>query len=509
MKVKYSIIAAVSFIVVFCFNCLVFALPAGSPPVVDSNLEQAIWQYEHENFEEACALLKDLREKYPQSSLVAYYMGITYKQMQDYRKAKPHLLAAVTLKPKIKNALTELIDLLYKKGDIEEAKQWIKVAEIEDINPDQTAFFKGLVLLKEGEDMDGAVESLERAKELNESIAETADYYIGLAYVKNEQLKDAKNVFREIVAQSANPSLSAFADQYLDAISKREEVMRPFHFNVGGAVQYDDNVLLQPDAYDVAVDIGNKADWRQVYTANADYVLRPSKYFDTKLGYSLYWAKQCDLGFYDTVYHKFLIEPTFYPFNLSMGCPITFDIISVNDKHYLTTIGVGTVNNAKIGKNQMVQAAFIYRNKDYIWTPSTPDEDRDASEYLWRLGWFYFFANKKGFAHLRYTLNYDDTKGNNWRHRGQRFTFSTVVPLWKKIKTGATLEYNLQNFLKIHSVYGKYRRDDVFTIAAFLTYEIIKNIELQLNYIFVDNRSNISVYEYKRNVYSAGVKYKF
>ena len=99
----------------------------------DKDLEQAIWEYKHENYEEAYALLKTLRKKDPQSSLVAYYLGITCKQLQNFGEARPNLEAAVTLRPRVKNALMELIDLLYKKGDIEEAKKWIAGGEKEKI----------------------------------------------------------------------------------------------------------------------------------------------------------------------------------------------------------------------------------------------------------------------------------------------------------------------------------------------------------------------------------------
>ena len=48
----------------------------------------------------------------------------------------------------------ELIDLLYRLGETEEAKKWISVAEKEGVIPAQAAFFKGLALLKEGEDLE-------------------------------------------------------------------------------------------------------------------------------------------------------------------------------------------------------------------------------------------------------------------------------------------------------------------------------------------------------------------
>ena len=63
----------------------------GASVSADEKLQQAIWDYKHENYEEALELLKPLRKEQPESTLIAYYLGITYKQLQDYNKARPNL----------------------------------------------------------------------------------------------------------------------------------------------------------------------------------------------------------------------------------------------------------------------------------------------------------------------------------------------------------------------------------------------------------------------------------
>lgn len=72
---------------------------------INPTLEKGIGLYKHENYDEAIGVLKKARLEEPQSTLAAYYLGLTYKQTQDYNAAVPHLRDAITMSPKIIGAL--------------------------------------------------------------------------------------------------------------------------------------------------------------------------------------------------------------------------------------------------------------------------------------------------------------------------------------------------------------------------------------------------------------------
>ena len=50
---------------------------------VNPTLEKGIGQYKHENYDEALGTLKTARQEEPESTLAAYYLGLTYKQLQN------------------------------------------------------------------------------------------------------------------------------------------------------------------------------------------------------------------------------------------------------------------------------------------------------------------------------------------------------------------------------------------------------------------------------------------
>jgi len=475
-----------------------------------SNLEKGIWHYKHENYEEGLQSLKEARQEDPNSSLAAYYLGLTYKRLQDYEAARPHLEASVSLRPKIKGALIELIDLLYRLGDTEEAKKWIDVSEKEGIRPGQTAFLKGLTLLREGEDLDEAIETLQEARELNDSLAQVVDYHIGIAHLKSKRLSDAKEVFADIAEQDSSGDLGQFAEEYLKIIENKLYQTRPLKLMISSYYQYDDNVILKPDTGLEDVDIADEEDHRMVYAGSAEYDLRLSEQIGTKFGYSFYLGDQFDLDAYDVFSNNYSLQPTLYFDKTVVAFPVLFNHLIVDDDDYLYSISTGNLTNTMIGQRHMLQGAFSYRHKDYQRHLSSFDENRDAHEYRGHLAHYYFYTkNKKGFVNAKVSSNLNDAKGNNWEYVENKVTLNSVVPLHEKIKLSVTGSFNLKNFLEKHTVFDKHRTDTTYQVSSLFAVEILNGAEVQFQYTYVNNGSDIELYDYTRNIYSAGVKYKF
>ncbi len=488
-------------------SCLLFSSTFAQD---EDKFKKAQWLFQHESYEQTLPLLEELRADSPQSSEVACYLGMTYKRLQDFLAAKPHLEAAVTLQPRVKNAFLELIDLLYQLEDLEEAKKWIAVAEQESVDPAQIAFFKGLVLLKEGTDPQGAIQSFETAKKLNPSLAQSVKYQEGLAYVQLEKFKEAKSLFREIVAKDPSTDLAKFASEYINAITRNQEAKKAFRGSIGYSLQYDDNVIFKPTDDALVTGVSEEDDLKHVFTAKGDYNFRINKNFGIKTGLSLYRSKHNDIGYYDVMSYDLPIQPTFYFKNAAIAFPIHYNHVDVNEEKYLTTSGFGNLNSVMIGKKQMAQFQLQYNKKDFHWDTTDPAEVKKSHEYLWSAGWFYFLTkDREGLLNLRYTMNYDDAEGMNWRYRGNRLTFSSVVPLAEKLKWNFVYDYFRQDFLKTHTAAGKVRNDDVYSIINMFSYEIFKDAEVQLQHAFVYDYANIGVYKFKKNTYSLGIKYRF
>ena len=473
-----------------------------------SSLEQGITYYKQESYDEALTFLQKAKKEDPKSSLAAYYLGITYKQLQNYKEAKTHLKDAVTLTPKIKEALLELTEVLYQLNELEEAKKYVEIAEKESIKPAQTAFLKGLILLKEGSNLE-AVEAFKKAKEIDPALQQTADYQIGIAYLKEKKFEEAKGVFREVIVQDPNTDLAAFANRYVEALEKKKEAEKPFRFTIGLAGQYDDNVLLKPSDATVAADITNEDDYREVVTFRGEHRKKFTEKFGLNSQYSLYYAHQNNIGLYDVLSNSITETPTYYFEKGTVGLPLSYNYTHVGEKKYLSAFTVNPLLNLIFGKTQMGQLSFKYQRKDFLRSPANADENRDSNDFGGGLGWFLFFAENKGFFNLRYEINKDDTEGNNWQYLGNRVNATILYPFFEKFKISIFGDAFIQDFSNTHTVFNVERKDRVYTASTMLAYNFWKNSELQFRYTYVKDDSNITVYNYDRNVYSVGIEYKF
>ena len=144
-----------------------------------------------------------------------------------------------------------------------------------------------------------------------------------------------------------------------------------------------------------------------------------------------------------------------------------------------------------------------------MWAPTIEDEDRTGSDFAGGLGWYFFYAKNKGFLNLRYGANRDWTEGANWNYIGNRVTATALIPLLDKLNWTVSGDMFLQNFTRTNSVSAVYRKDQVYTISTLLAYKFYKDSEIQLQYTFVRDSSNISVYDYNRNIFSVGAEIKF
>lgn len=499
---------AVLFVVILVLPLTITGTTHCEEQKLSATLEKGIGQYKHENYDEALITLKKSKEENPQSSLTAYYLGLTYKQLQNYNEAVVNLKDAVTFSPKIKGALLELIECLYQQGRLEEAKSWITEAEADGIRPAQVAFLKGLVLLKE-ENWEEAVNVFKRAKELDPSMSQASNYQIGIAYLKGKKISDAQRAFTEVVITDPNSNMANFANEYVSTLAKRAEAMRPLKFTFGAAWQYDDNVVLKPDDTSIASDLSDKADSREVYTASGEY----SHMFNDQIGirglYTFYYAKQNDLGFYDMLVNNFIIQPTLYFKKALLTFPSGYSHTLVNDKAYLSSPMTSGIYNCMFGDSNMGQAFIKYQNKDYLWTPSIADENRDGNNLSGGVGWYTFFAKNKGFVNLRYALDKDWTRGDNWEYCGNRVTATALMPILDKLNFTVSGDIFFQNFPKNNTIFNVHRKDTVYTLSALVAYKFFKDSEIQLQYTHINDNSNISVYKYTRNIYSAGVEIKF
>ncbi|MEW6602874.1 MAG: tetratricopeptide repeat protein [Nitrospirota bacterium] len=494
----------------------------------NADLQRGIAEFRQENFEEAIDSLTKAYNSEPASSLPAYYLGMTYKNLQNYKAAKKYFVIAIDLSPKIKELYLELAEVNYQLGELQGALDILKKAESENVRPGQTAYLKGLVLLAMNRNLD-AVESFRVSGESGPELVQASDYQTGLAYLNEGMLEEAAARFNAVISRDPDSDMAVFARNYLEKIPAKKREQSPIRYYLGLHFQYDDNVVLRPGDETAAENISDEEDFLEVATAGVEYFPQMKGPVGIEAHYSFYYSRHHDLESYDVHSHSFFLVPN-YRINegSKVSLAVGYGYMLVDDDKYLAAGSISPTYTLLINKSHTLQTYFTYQKKEYLLSPANSDEDRDADEYSFNFNWVYFFAQdmgslipfkekfdlssfsqNKGYFNFHYKISKEDTDGINWDYIGSKLTLTTLVPLHEKVKLSVSGDADYRNFKNAHTVYNEERRDISYGASALLFYRFLKYADVQFLYAYRSYDSNITLYDYERNLFSIGVEMRY
>lgn len=497
------------------YFCIVVSFLTFTPPSFSqepSLLKEGIEQYKEENYEEASEILTKARKQDPKSSPAAFFLGLTYKHMMNYPKALENFRDAVTLTPRIKEALVELIDIAIQLGKLEEAKKWIAVAEEQKIFASRIAFLKGRLLVKEGKNLE-AVEAFEKARSLDESLSQAVEFQIALCYMKEKDLKKAKERFQAAILQDPESDMATFARQYQDMVEKRIELERPFRITLAVSGQYNTNLLSNP----------NDSEFTSGSTDEEVFSTAPSlriNYVPTLKGPWLFTAQYAFSGNFhdeystsrDTISNSISIVPgyNFGRFSLNLATTYSYSILrGPSYKEYSDSLSIGPMLRMALARNHMVELFGGYNRKEYFQPPTREEEDRDSVGYNTYISWIWVLKNT--FLNLKYEYIVENTDGIWWENEGHKFSANAITPLADKVKLQLSGQAFLQDYKNNHILLNNKntRDDETYTASLGVTWEFMKNTSLVTQYTKTRVNSNIGYYEYKQELYSLGLEYRY
>ncbi|MEW6408824.1 MAG: tetratricopeptide repeat protein [Nitrospirota bacterium] len=244
--------------------------------------EKGLAEFKAENYEEALVFFEKAYKERPMDPRITFYLGLTHKEMQNYPEAVRFFKETLSLDPKAVDVKFFLADTLFSILKYEEALSIIETAIKEGVRPAESNYLKGLILLKLNKNME-AVEAFKKAKELDTSLTQQADFQIATAYTLEKEFKKAKKMFKGLITIDPTSDWALFSKDYLEAL---EKIPPPYRLILGIGLQYDDNVLVNP-LDEALVDITKQEDLKRIYSLFGEYTLYSKGRWNIKTSYSL------------------------------------------------------------------------------------------------------------------------------------------------------------------------------------------------------------------------------
>jgi tetratricopeptide (TPR) repeat protein len=482
-----------------------------------SILEEGIVQYRAENFEEALVLLEKSRTEQPESSVAAFYLGMARKQQGDLPGAIKDLTDAATLKRPVFDALLELADAWHVTGDDAKALEWVQRSEQAGVNPARSAFLKGIILAAQGK-REPALRSLEKAKRLDATLTQSADFQIAIVMAGARKLGRARDALRAVVAAAPNSEMASYAKEYEQSFTRIIESHRPFHLTLGLNYLYDDNAISNPSNAAAQAQIGNptgQQDHAFLGSLRLDYT--PMLSGDTLFSaqYLLQSTKYGDGDNPSTLINSLTLVPGYAFGNSALSLPVNYSHVLLKEEKYQQLFSARPTWSWQVAPQHILQGALSYSRRDMLNDPFVAEEERDSNIFSASAGHIFSYGKLGGMAALRYDFSFDDAQGSNWKNRGHRFALNGVVPLAETLKLNLSGEVSRQDYLNINSILlgsnsAAVKRDDTIWFGTVgLSWNVWRNITLNAQYAHTTAKSNIPVYGYSRNTFSTGVEFGF
>jgi tetratricopeptide (TPR) repeat protein len=475
------------------------------------SLNKGIDEYRDESYEEAIVTPNRARDDEPGSSAAAFFLGMAYKQTMDYEKALTNLLDAVNLTPRIKEALIEVVDVAMQLDKLDVANHWVDIAEKENIFPAKAAFLKGLILTEEGK-IKEANDAFARAKAIDPKITQAADMRIAMGFMKERDLRQAKKSFEAAILSDPQSDMAGFARQYLAAVEQRIALEKPLRFTIGVFGQYDDNMVLKPDDQAFATGITNEGSGvlNTSFRINYAPLLKGRWLFNAQyaLGSSTHDKNRFT---HDSISNSISITPgyNFGKYALYLATSYNHAFVRNPDfKEYSGTFSTGPLVRMSFKDTQLLEIFTGYTNSEYFRPALAPEEDRDAQGYKSYISYLWLFK-KDYFLNLRFMSDIMDTDGRNWDNSILGLSVNYAMPVYKDIKLQLSGQISDQEFKNLHTVFDIKREDRIYSMSGGFSWNWEKDATIVIQYSRMRTDSNIGIYDYKRNIYTLGMEYRF
>ena len=164
---------------------------------LNRQFQAAVAQYDAGHFPEAATQLEKLLREVPDSFEAQELLGMVYAGQSHDELARPHLEAAVRLKPTSAAAHINLAANLVRLGDVEGARQQLKRAVVLEPKNYDANHNLGEIYIKQGK-LPDAIPFLKQAQQINPASYDNG-YDLALAYLLTDHNDPARQVVRALL----------------------------------------------------------------------------------------------------------------------------------------------------------------------------------------------------------------------------------------------------------------------------------------------------------------------
>jgi len=351
--------------------------------------------------------------------------------------------------------------------------------------------------------------------------ADAAAYYqLGLALLALERRDEAETALERALAlkpehEAARRALALARGEEAPA----PEVTRPgtpsapsggrkrWEIHATTGFQYDSNVTIAPGGQ-IGKQFGDKDDAGFVLSGGARYNLLDREDALIRLDYDLYQTLHVALRDFDFRAHhvRATASHALIPSLLWAGVQGGYHHYTLGPHSYLSEPTVMPFLSLLEGNWGLSQVSYRFGYDTYLTQPF--HEVRDGPSHAVGIDQTLYGPDGKGYAVMGYQYGTEDpirTVGNDFALQFHQAYAGVGIPVWWKVAIDLMYLYRYDDYTHPNSFvdFRKARHDSTHYFYASVSRPIIPHVSVALAYFGTIDYSNISLFEYHRNVVSA------
>ena len=486
---------------------------------------KGIVEYGTGNYLEALEHFKATVELLPGSADGHFYLGLTQTRLGDFSTAITQLEKALQLDNSLEYIPYHLGFAYFQEERYAEALPQFQRAGIFDPKNAANQYYTG-VSLYQLKRYDDALQPFERVAQLDPTLAISAQYYRGLTLFELERDTQAREAFEAARAADPDSAIGRNAQQYLETLKSRERERRIWQVEGNVSVQFDDNVILEPNE----ISISRRADGRVLLGATGRVTPWRTPIWQLGAEYNLYQSVHFTLHDFDIRTHVFGVSGRYKLAPVTLRATASYVHTSLDNSRFSEALTFQPSATLQESPTLFTTFALPYRIEDYFGDVA-PGQDRAVRR---RDGWnlrpgfdqYWLFNQKRSYARLGYKFEVQQSKGSDWDYYAHEISLGLQTPLWAGLTLDVNGSYNRYDYRNVNSfdccldtrrgVLGildtsdtRKRFDERYTIGVTLSRDLGPYLTVSAGYIHFTNQSNLLFFDYHRNITTLAISGRY
>jgi tetratricopeptide (TPR) repeat protein len=460
-----------------------------------------VFDYEDQDFKSAEKNFLKALELEPDNPFYLHFLGKTYLKMERFDDAENLFTRAEQLDPDMPGLKYDTAFMYYKMLDYDKAATLF--AEIVTGDPSNVpATYHGAMSYYKLGRYQQAQDYFIAAAEMSPNIKDKGYFYAGICASHMGKLKEAGEKFEYVRDNTDSDQLRKNAVEWLAAIERQKAAAKPYRLYLKVGYQYDDNVVLEPVDQDIATD---QDDYAVVAFFTGSYNIVNQSDFKLGLGYNHYQTWYEDLtqldfrGSTGNFYAKYSTGP------VTLGLSYLPTYYWLNDESYLMRHHIRPDIVWNPVQDLSLRAAYSYYRNNYFL-----NDGRDGHTNEVSLDAYYSILNGKGLLSVGGLYEDNTASHPDYYYTQGKIRVALNFRIFWELDLNLSGNYHKREYDNVDSTFGITREDDRYYGAVSLGRSVFwKWLSITAEYNYTKNDSNISFFEYERNVTTLSLTAKY